>query len=701
MDRQPKLVPGSVIPGTRLQIVRWLGQGGMGVVFEVQHLDIERHCAAKLLHHSENPSRTRHFRQEARTISHIGSPFIVEIFDFQELPDGRLMYLMELVDGPSLYASQAAQAAHAAHAGQAGGRPCDPARLIGLARQVCKGLQAAHEVGFVHRDIKPENIMLSIDGRGREHVKLVDFGLAALLEGPKESNGAGTPAYMSPEQCKGENTDGRTDIYSLGVTLYELACGRLPFARTDPARLRDDHLFAQPVPPSELVEGFLPEGFDALILRCMAKQPGDRYASAAQLEAALIELQLALGLRTAWDDLPPPEFPGDATQRLERGLAQLRSEDRRSKRGRIVLGAALAILVALGGVVGWKLDADARAVVLTQSQQELAALSERASVAAAHARWIYPSVDEPEAETAYRVLLELERLDIDSAIEVGQQLRDEFSSTLVGLGDTYWERAGGRSFAREFYAQALVFAPNHARAGERAALSPVALVALRDKAEAEEFTSYELVAVAPLVGLAQADQQGRLDAMVAFAESDQLSDRTKAEVELLIQDWSDERQPRPNASGGEGADPEALLGEDGVNVDGRPVRAPTEPRHHARALATTLASAKSAYASGQRDEAERLYHRALEYDSHSVIALVGLHRINFDRGNHRDALRYAQQAAQLRPKRGDLHVFMGDSCMKVLDYSCARTHYQQAKQLGDKLSQQRLTLLSERLGEAE
>ncbi|WP_181234555.1 serine/threonine-protein kinase [Enhygromyxa salina] len=699
-DRQPKLVPGSEIPGTRYQIVRWLGQGGMGMVFEVQHLDIERHYAAKLLHHSENPSRTRHFRQEARTISHIGSPWIVEIFDFQELSDGRLMYLMELVNGVSLHADQVARS------GRDGACPCDPARLIGLARQVCKGLQAAHQVGFVHRDIKPENIMITADARGREHVKIVDFGLAALLEGPKESNGAGTPAYMSPEQCKGQNTDARTDIYSLGITLYELATGRLPFARTDAARLRDDHLFEQPVPPSELVEGFLPVGFDALILRCMAKQSRDRYASAAELEAALIELQLSLGLRTAWDDLPAPELPGDATARLERGLAQLRSEDRRSQNRRIVLAAALVGLVGLGGLVGWKLHANAREVVVTEVERELAALSERASVAAAHARWIYPAVDEPEADTAYRVLIELERLDArgsERALDVGEQLREEFSSTLVGLGDTYWERPGGRGFAREFYAQALVFEPDHPRAGERARLSLIALAGLRDKAAAGDFANYELVAVAPLASLAQPDPEARYRALETLSHAGQLPARSAAEVDVLLEDLRAESE----------ADEVADSDDEPTRVARGPVPGPRRDKPIADAprrrsdggsldsVDSTLSEAKEAYGAGQLERAASLYHRMLELDAHNITALVGLHRISYDRGEFRDALRYAEQASRLRPKRAELHLFMGDACMKVLDYGRARRHYQRAEQLGDKQARHRLSFLADLLGRAK
>ncbi|PRP90312.1 Serine/threonine-protein kinase PknB [Enhygromyxa salina] len=695
-ERRPKLVPGSVIPGTRLEIVRWLGEGGMGVVFEVRHLDIERRYAAKLLYYSESVARMRRFREEARTISQIGSPWIVEIFDYKELPDGRLMYLMELVEGSSLYVVQRGRA------GERGTAACEPARLIGIARQVCKGLAHAHEVGFVHRDVKPENIMIGRDADGREQVKIVDFGLAALLEGPKDANRGGTPAYMSPEQCKGQDADARADIYSFGVTLYELACGRLPFLHDDERRLREDHVRTQPEPPSTFAPpGQLTPGFDTLILRCMAKRPADRYSSAAELEAAIIELQLNLGLRTPWDKLPAPELEdGRRQRRLDEGLAELRSDDLRVQRRRFLVGAGLVVFVGIGAAVGWVANADSRAEVIAADQRELDALRERARSAAAHARWVYPTTDDPQAETAYRVLLEFEARDIPDAIRVSAALREEFAGTLVGLGDTYWDRAGGRGFAREFYAQALVFAPDHQRAGRRAGLSLVALLDLRTRAAAGDFDSYELVAVAPLASLASDDPQVQLEGLLMADEEGVLPARVAVDVERLIEELED-----PASAGS--TDPDGLgeaLGDDSSEIDGRPRRGPikmgtdTEVRSgRTRAeISATVRAAEAAYNAGHDKKAERLFHRALGLDRRSVSALVGLHNIKFDRGQYRQALSYAKRALVQRPKRGDLHMLVADSCMKVLDYECARTHYEHASERGQSRAKQRLRMLDER-----
>ena len=697
-ERDAKLSPGGVIPGTRLELVRWLGQGGMGVVFEVRHLDIERRYAAKLLHRSDSKRRARRFRDEARTISQIGSPWIVEIFDFKELPDGRLMYLMELVEGPSLLSLCTAD------------EPVELPRLIALARQICKGLHDAHAEGFVHRDIKPDNIMLTTDPQGREHVKIVDFGLAALLEGPAEAKRAGTPAYMSPEQCLVREIDARSDIYSLGVTLYELACGRLPFVRDDDLTLFDDHVHNPPEPPSELAPARkLPSSIDELILRCLAKKPEQRFACAAELEAALIELQLELGVRTSWDALPAPKLDDEARRRrLDDGLARLRasSDLARRKRRWVALGLLAAIGLSAGGI--WLAGADERAAVLAESDRQIEDIRERAQRAADAAHWVYPAPG--ETETAFRTLLELDAIEREAADSTRAQLSEEFASTLVSLGDAYWDRAESRGFAREFYAQALLFAPDHETARERAGLTPAALAEMHRRAAIPDFSEYELEAVEPLEVLALSDESERIEALVDMsADLDAKRPSAAASLERLIDGFAQEHpelplrvaQARGRGDGQPGSptpveesdEPEAHAS-DGRGDTGEPRK---EPRQRGDAK-TLIKRAKSAYTSGRSDEAERLYHRTLALDEHNLPALIGLHHIHFDRGKYKDALAYAKQALALRPKRGDLNLFVGDSCMKVLDYSCARTHYEAARAAGDGRAEGRLELLDKRLG---
>jgi tetratricopeptide (TPR) repeat protein len=707
-ERLPKLGIGSVIPDTRLRIVRWLGQGGMGVVFEVEHLDIERRYAAKLLTVVKSPARTRRFREEARTISHIGSPWIVEIFDFKELADGRLMYLMELVPGPSLYAVLRDEG------------PLAPARLIGLARQVCKGLHDAHADGFVHRDVKPENIMLGVDAEGREQVKLVDFGLAALLQGPKVANNSGTPAYMSPEQCRAQDADERTDIYSLGATLYELSCGQLPFEGPDEFTVRNMHLEQPPQPPSQRIAGGLPPGLDQLILRCMAKQPSDRYESVAELEAALIELQLELRVRTHADHLPVPQLDDARRQRrLEEGLWHLRSADQLAERRRMLVGVALLVFVAIAATIGWQIEAKQRADAISLGQREIDILGDRARQAAARASWVYPPLSDPEADTAFRiVMLELEGLELPGAAAAASALRAEFANTLAALGDSYYDRDGGRQFAREFYVQALLFDPEHERASERGNISPLNLLELRERALQGDFTHAQLAAVEPLTSLAEPDPEQRIIEMEAARDSPQVPAHTAADIDRLIVDLAGkptiEPEPPPQVEpkgpfvaaletaseteGGVAGETEGdVAGETDGDVAGETEDpTPTEAKRPKSDASVSLA--KAAYDSGRDRDAETLFHRVLAQDKRNVDALVGLHRIHFDRGEWRQALEFARRAAALRPKRPDLQMYVGDSCMKVLDYGCARTHYESAKKLGDTRAQQRLQILADRLG---
>jgi tRNA A-37 threonylcarbamoyl transferase component Bud32/tetratricopeptide (TPR) repeat protein len=716
-ERVPKLNIGSTIPGTHLRIIRWLGQGGMGVVFEVRHLDIERRYAAKLLNIAKNPARARRFRDEARTISQIGSPWIVEIFDFMELPDGRLMYVMELVPGPSLYALQRDEG------------PLPLPRLLGLARQVCKGLHDAHAVGFIHRDIKPENIMLGFDAEGREQVKLVDFGLAALLEGPKIANNSGTPAYMSPEQCRGLDADERTDIYSLGATLYELACGQLPFDGPDERSVRASHLGAQPLPPSERIIGGLPPGLDQIILRCMAKQPRDRYASAAELEAALIELQLELRVRTPFDDLPAPKLEDTRRQRrLDEGLLHLRSAEQQAERRRLVVGVALLLVVAVAAAIGWKVEAQDREQAMSLGQREIETLSDRARGAAARASWVYPPATDPKADTAYRVLLEIDALELPGAEVAAHALRQEFAGTLVNLGDLYWDREGGHQFAVEYYVQALLFEPELGRANQRANLSPVMLLALSEQAKRGDFTPEQLVALAPLTSLAESDPQQRIEKLTAVRDDRRRKKLDVDDVELLLVGLGAQSEaepaeatpaPLPDIVPGEGeagdetepepGEPESESGEtepepeSGETDDADPtLETDTDSgKQGATKAKSTVTSAKAAYDAGHDADAERLFHQALAHDRRNLDALVGLHRIHFDRGQWRQALDFARRAASLRPKRAELQMFVGDSCMKVLDYDCARAHYLAMQRLGDARAAQRLHILEARLGDSK
>ncbi|HGG58014.1 MAG TPA: serine/threonine protein kinase, partial [Nannocystis exedens] len=164
-----RLTAGKLVPGTRYRLLRWLGEGGMGVVYEAEHVDIERRVALKILRFnlSQEPEMAQVFRDEAKAACKMGAANIVEIYDFGELSDGRLYFAMEPLDGLDLVPESEESW-------------IEPVKLIPILRQICKGLSAAHEVGVIHRDIKPENIIMVTDKSGREGmVKIVDFGISA------------------------------------------------------------------------------------------------------------------------------------------------------------------------------------------------------------------------------------------------------------------------------------------------------------------------------------------------------------------------------------------------------------------------------------------------------------------------------------------------------------------------------------------
>ncbi len=185
----------------------------MGAVYQAEHVDLEKRVALKTLlaNVARDPKAIERFRQEARAASKIGSPFICDVTDFGELPDGRVFYVMEFIDGPSLRRVLDVD------------KSLGPGRVISILRQTCKALGAAHDKGIIHLDVKPDNIMLATSGRRGGMVKVVDFGIAGLIsaEPPPEGVTAeehvvGTPDYLSPERIRRKGYDHRSDIYSLG-----------------------------------------------------------------------------------------------------------------------------------------------------------------------------------------------------------------------------------------------------------------------------------------------------------------------------------------------------------------------------------------------------------------------------------------------------------------------------------------------------
>ena len=290
-----RFLPGSMVAG-RYRVVGLLGRGGMGEVYRADDLKLGQPVALKFLPESvkDSPDRLRLFLNEVRLALRITHSNVCRVHDIGEV-DGQHYISMEYVDGEDL-ASLLRRIGHL---------PKDKA--VQVARQICAGVAAAHEQQILHRDLKPANVM--IDGRGR--VKITDFGLAGLADafGAGEIR-SGTPAYMAPEQLAGKEVTFKSDIYALGLVLYELFTGKPAFeasSMTEMARLQSS---ATPTNPSSHVEGFDPT-VEKAILRCLQKDPADRPISALAVAAALpggdpLAAALAAG------ETPSPEMVADA-----------------------------------------------------------------------------------------------------------------------------------------------------------------------------------------------------------------------------------------------------------------------------------------------------------------------------------------------------------------------------------------------------
>ena len=245
-----------------------LGQGGMGIVYRAHDTLLERDVAVKILSNSNigTEGRARMLR-EAQAAARLNHPNIVSIYDAGE-EENVSFIIMELLDGDSLYEH----------------KHMELPEILSITRQMCDALEHAHTHGIVHRDLKPENVIVTSTGIA----KLTDFGLARSIASRITLEGAliGTIYYMSPEQALGEELDGRTDLYALGVMLYELTTGRLPFTADDPVAVISQHLYAPVIPPRNYAPD-LPLALDLLITRLLNKRREDRPVSAAAVRKAL------------------------------------------------------------------------------------------------------------------------------------------------------------------------------------------------------------------------------------------------------------------------------------------------------------------------------------------------------------------------------------------------------------------------------
>jgi serine/threonine-protein kinase len=262
---------GRVLDG-KYRLDELVGEGGLGKVYRAAHLDLGGAVAVKFLGATTPGRESRErFRREARALAKLRHPAIVSVLDFGE-EEGELYLVMELVVGPRL-----------ADCILVDGTPMPFRRIVDLTRQILGVLEATHAAGVVHRDLKPDNVMLAAAGDRADHVKVLDFGIALVVEDPEaprltETQGVqGTPHYMAPEQCRGRDVGPPADVYAMGAVLYEMLAGEPPFDARSAVELMTKHLYVAPSPVVERGVGrTVPAELEQLAMRALAKRAEDR-----------------------------------------------------------------------------------------------------------------------------------------------------------------------------------------------------------------------------------------------------------------------------------------------------------------------------------------------------------------------------------------------------------------------------------------
>jgi len=343
----------------KFQIEAFVGGGSMGTVYRARHLALKRSIALKIMrvHGATDPKYAKRFKREASTAFKLDHPNSMRVLDFGQEPDGVLYMAMEYLEGRTLADVIAEE------------WPLSPERVSLILAQVLAALAVAHEMGIVHRDLKPENIMLvkqkDDDGVEQELVKVCDFGVAKLVEeedpndlgrsDPSEARATtsntttltkhgmtvGTPLYMAPEQALGQKTDARTDIYAVGVVLFQMLTKRLPFEASTPLQVMLKHI-EEPAPkPSSLVDD-VDEELERICLKALRKKPEARYQSARAMRAKLRAMEEA----SVTIEAAPEARHAELALKSDRALAIASEDDRERRRQTTVRPPSAAKLPA-------------------------------------------------------------------------------------------------------------------------------------------------------------------------------------------------------------------------------------------------------------------------------------------------------------------------------------------------------------------
>lgn len=274
----------------RYELQKLLGHGGMGAVYKARHIEIDRAVAIKMLlpEVADDPEMCKRFLREAKASGKINHPNVVQLTDYGQGPDGEAFIVIEYLDGVGLD-QLIEQQDH-----------LEPARAVGIFTQICDGVGSAHAKGIIHRDLKPSNVMLINYDGNPDFVKVVDFGLAKALDPAEESQKLtnsgeifGSPIYMAPEQCLGHVLDSRSDIYALGILMYECLTGKVPFLGAVFAETIARQMNEIPKAFSEIRPDLdIPESLELVVMKALSKNPEERQSSMQELKDELLDAML-------------------------------------------------------------------------------------------------------------------------------------------------------------------------------------------------------------------------------------------------------------------------------------------------------------------------------------------------------------------------------------------------------------------------
>ncbi|MCE9574062.1 MAG: protein kinase [Deltaproteobacteria bacterium] len=659
--------------GDRFLVQERIGQGGSGTIYRAEHVTLRRKVAIKVLHHelSRDDLAIERFRREATMVAEIDNDHIVEIHDFGRTPDGRLYLAMELLEGETLDEVLAKD----------GKLPVD--RVADILIQVGEALIEAHAIGYVHRDLRPRNVYLAVR-RGRANfVKLLDFGLAKIVE--NEAGAASTslgmtfgdPRYMSPEQARGDRIDRRADIYQLGCVAYEMLTGAPPFVGAKVFDVLSRHVSEAARPIAE-VRPETPPWLAAVIMRALAKRPEDRFATVSRMVEALRQgsatgaVMADAVARTREAELPASVSRVMEKLQIERAAIE---DDDDAADVPVVAAPVVAPVAPVAPVVDEDLRKTTPHAPAKPAPVEAPVEKPSGGVARGKAR---PNDSAGISQVWFQDGEQLDggaALDDSQAVKL-QRARDAISPSSTGLIDEYDDRrrkpiglyaAIGAGAVLLIAVVALAWPSKKKVDGDSGTASgagtgsQVAVVEPADAGVAEPAAGFD--AGAPIA----------IDAGVAKP----LAGSGSSAVGSGSARGSGATTPRGSgASGGSGAS--AGSGSAGSGGGSAVEPADDEDKKKAEFFAKL---GEQALAGGDTGGAAANFKKALELDPKSLDAIIGMGQIALDQGLYADAAAHLKKAAKLAPKSAKIQTMLGEAYLNSGNAKLAADTFKRALQL--------------------